>query len=156
MPSGDIVITDQLIALAGDDREILGVLAHELGHLQKRHALRQLMQSAMLAIAANVFLGDMGDVTGSAAALLNLRYSRDFEREADAYAISMMRYNHVDLPPGEYIGGGWTRRGPRVVRRSVGYFTTHPITAERIKRSSGWRLGRRRAYTQSRALRNFS
>ncbi|HSD38105.1 MAG TPA: M48 family metallopeptidase [Rhodocyclaceae bacterium] len=134
LPSGDIVMTDQLVALASDDREILGVLAHELGHLQKRHVVRQLMQSAMLAIVANVFLGDMGDITGSAAALLNLRYSRDFEREADDYAVSMMRNNHVDPERLAVILRKLDPEGAKGGEEGSRYFGTHPVTSERIKR----------------------
>jgi Zn-dependent protease with chaperone function len=141
MPSGDIVITDQLVALASDDKEILGVLAHELGHLQKRHALRQLMQSAMLAIVANVFLGDMGDMTGSAAALLNLRYSRDFEREADDYAASMMRQNHADPKRLATMLQRLDPEGAKGSAEESSYFATHPITAERIKRLQERALG---------------
>ncbi|MEC5384271.1 M48 family metallopeptidase [Uliginosibacterium sp. H3] len=141
MPSGDIVITDQLVALAKDDKEILGVLAHELGHLQKRHAIRQLMQSAMLAVAANVFLGDMGDVTGSAAALMNLRYSRDFEREADDYAIRMMRLNHTDPNRLAAMLERLDPEGAKAGADESSYFATHPITAERIKRLQERALG---------------
>ena len=34
LPSGTIVVTDGLVTLAEDDREILGVLAHEAGHVR--------------------------------------------------------------------------------------------------------------------------
>jgi Zn-dependent protease with chaperone function len=134
LPSGDIVMTDQLVALASDDREILGVLAHELGHLQKRHILRQLMQGAMLAIAANVILGDMGDMTGSVAALLNLRYSRDFEREADDYAAGMMCNNHVDPARLAVMLRRLDPEGAQGEKEESSYFGTHPVTSERIKR----------------------
>src|SRR5258706_60274 len=40
LPSGIIVLTDELVKLADDDRQILAVLAHELGRIRQRHALR--------------------------------------------------------------------------------------------------------------------
>lgn len=135
LPSGDIVITDQLIEKADRDQQILGVLAHELGHLKRHHGLRQTLQSAMVALAANVLLGDGGDVTGASAALLNLRYSRDFEREADAYALDMMRANHVDplalAEMLEKIDPHGTKDGEE--SKAAGYLSTHPLTAERIR-----------------------
>ena len=43
LPSGQIVLTDELVRLMGDDDEaLMGVLAHELGHLQRRHLMRRL------------------------------------------------------------------------------------------------------------------
>ena len=42
LPGGTVFVTDQLIALAQSDREILGVLAHETGHVEHRHAMRQI------------------------------------------------------------------------------------------------------------------
>ena len=41
LPSGDIVLTDEMVALMPDDEAIMGVLAHELGHLQQRHLTRR-------------------------------------------------------------------------------------------------------------------
>ena len=46
LPSGIIVVTDELVTLAHDDREILAVLGHELGHVAHRHVMRQLLQSS--------------------------------------------------------------------------------------------------------------
>ncbi len=141
MPSGDIVVTDQLVALARDDREVLGVLAHEIGHVQRRHALRQLMQGATLVIAINILLGDMGDMSGNMAALMNLTYSRDFEREADEYAAALMRANHVDP---RRLADLLQRLDPAGAKESsglIGYFQSHPVTAERVQRLRALALG---------------
>jgi Zn-dependent protease with chaperone function len=63
LPDGTIVMTDQLVALAEDDRELLAVLAHELGHVQERHALQKVLASS--GVAALVFMLT-GDVSGLA------------------------------------------------------------------------------------------
>jgi Zn-dependent protease with chaperone function len=100
LPNGVIVITDELIEAAGSDEAILGVLSHELGHVQRRHALRHLVQSAGIGIALNLWVGDVSAALAAAPAiLLSQKNSRDFEREADRYAIDMMLANALPLEP---------------------------------------------------------
>ena len=78
---------DQLVELASNDNEVAGVIAHELGHVAYRHGLRQLIQSSVVSFVVGVYFGDVSSMAASFGALaLESRYSREFEREADAYA----------------------------------------------------------------------
>lgn len=95
LPGGVVVITDELIqAMPGDD-EVAAVLAHELGHVQHRHSLRHLLQSSITALGAMAVFGDVTAITGLAATaptvLVETGYSRDFERESDAFAFALLR-----------------------------------------------------------------
>ncbi len=45
LPSGIVVFTDALVDLAADDRELVAVMAHEVGHVVQRHSLRHLLQN---------------------------------------------------------------------------------------------------------------
>ena len=138
LPSGDIVVTDELVALAKDDREILGVLAHELGHLEKRHSLRQLLQSTIVGLVISWYVGDISSILASApAAVLEARYSRDFEREADAYGAALLKHNNVS--PG-YLANMLERlekthgaESAATADEGNDYFSTHPGTQERIR-----------------------
>jgi Zn-dependent protease with chaperone function len=133
LPSGDIVLTDELVALSEHDDEILGVLAHELGHLEGRHALRSMLQASVAAVAIAVYLGDLSTLgAGVSGFLINARYSRDFEREADAWAAVLLRRHDVDpahlgaiLARMEAQAGGGAALG--------GYLSTHPVTEERVR-----------------------
>ena len=131
-------MTDELVALAKDDKEIYGVLSHELGHLEKRHSLRQLLQSTVVGLVVSWYIGDVSSLLASApAAILEARYSRDFEREADSFGAAMMRAN--GLSPG-YLANMLERleqahRGDEKTTKneSNDYFSTHPGTQERIR-----------------------
>lgn len=87
LPAGTIVITDELVTLAHSDREIYGVLAHELSHVTHRDALTQMYQALGLTLLAGAVTGDLVGPSTTAAAipsfLLQSRYSRQMEAVAD-------------------------------------------------------------------------
>lgn len=87
LPGGTVFITDQLVRLSRSDRELLGVLAHETGHVEHRHATRQIYQSLGLTLAFSVVVGDVTSAASVAAAvpalLLSSGYSRQAETQAD-------------------------------------------------------------------------
>jgi Zn-dependent protease with chaperone function len=139
LPNGVIVMTDQLVALAGNDQAMMGVLGHELGHLHRRHSLRSLMQALGVGVVVNLFIGDVSTVLAAAPALLlHQNYSRGFEREADEYAIEMMQANGVPLSPMADLfeqmrnAPAQNRAGPRPEANHSGYFSSHPSDDERI------------------------
>ena len=137
LPSGIVVMTDELVELAKSDEEIVAVLAHEIGHVRGRHALRQLLQAAGISALAVALLGDVSSISGilsAAPALLHAKHSRDFEREADVFAKQWLREHDID--------GDALRRDPvphdrfaRRTRRSgaIDYFSSHPPTDERVR-----------------------
>jgi Zn-dependent protease with chaperone function len=95
LPSGIIVVTDELVKLARNDQQVLAVLAHEIGHVHYRHTMRRLLQSSATALIIAAVTGDIASTTSLAASapalLLQARYSRDYEREADAFAIALLQ-----------------------------------------------------------------
>ncbi len=95
LPGGAVVVTDEMLQLlAGRDDVLLGVLGHELGHVRRRHGMRLLVQATLIGTAASIAWGDFSAVLAAAPALLGQSaYSRDFEREADDDAISLLRAN---------------------------------------------------------------
>ena len=93
LPSGTMVLTDALVELVqGDEAVIVGVLGHELGHVQQRHGLRLLVQDVAIAALVGVVLGDLSTLLASAPVLLGqANYSRGAEREADAHAVAVLK-----------------------------------------------------------------
>ena len=134
LPSGAIFITDDLVGLTTDDRVLIAVIAHEAGHVDRRHGLRQIIQSSVVGVLVTWYIGDISAVGAAApAALLKAKYSRDLEREADAYAARVLRMNgmHASLLADalELIEKSHRQAG-RV--GGVSYLSTHPATAERL------------------------
>ncbi|MGE0231076.1 MAG: M48 family metallopeptidase [Flavobacteriaceae bacterium] len=94
LPGGTVVVTDELVRIARDDDEILGVLAHELAHVEKKHGLRNLYRVLGVGFMIAAIGGDSGqiveEVATQGAALANLSHSRQFEREADMRGAELM------------------------------------------------------------------
>ncbi len=132
LPAGIIVVTDELVALARDDQEIAAVLAHEIGHIRGRHALRMLLQDAGVAALAFALLGDIGSASSLAAAipvvLVQAKHSRDFEREADEFARQWLRSRQL---PEDRLGAMLCRL--EKAGDGVPYLSTHPPLEERAR-----------------------
>jgi Zn-dependent protease with chaperone function len=141
LPGRRIVLTDEMVAFARSDDEILAVLAHEAGHVHHRHAMRLVLQQSGVAVLVTALAGDAVGMTILAvvvpAALLNARYSRAFELEADRYALALLaRHGHsaqsfIDVlrrfAQDERTAGA---RDP--LSR---YLSSHPDLDERIRRA---------------------
>jgi len=134
LPAGIIVVTDPLVKLAKRDEEVLGVLAHELGHVKHRHSMRRIIESSVTALAVAGITGDVSSAASLAAAapalLLQAKYSRGNEREADAFAIEMMRKSKIN--PG-HLAAILARMEANAERRSgmPDFLSSHPATDER-------------------------
>lgn len=151
LPSGTVVFTDQLVRLAKHDEELLAVLAHEIGHVERRHGLRQALQGSALGLVVMAVTGDLSSVSSLVAAipvlLTQLGYSRRFEHEADRFAAGLLAEQGIEArrlaailarleqaarqcrteASCEDEAGGWSR-----------YLSTHPPTEERRRLLEGF------------------
>lgn len=92
LPGGYLVMTDELVKLAKDDNEIIAVLAHELGHVKGRHALRQALQGTISGLIVIAITGDASSIAaGLPALVLNMSYTRGLETDADHYALQSLK-----------------------------------------------------------------
>jgi Zn-dependent protease with chaperone function len=135
LPSGIVVMTDELVELSKSDDELKAVLAHEIGHVRGRHALRHLLQAAGVTAIATALLGDVSSISGilsAAPALLDAKNSRDFETEADNFARQWLKENHVEESSFDAILCRLSKEeGANAGRKDFDFFSTHPATGKR-------------------------
>lgn len=137
LPSGDVVVFDQLVELANSNDEVTGVIAHELGHVAYRHGLRQLIQSSVVSFVVGIYFGDVSSMAASFGALaLESRYSREFEYEADAYAARSMLAAGLGTEPLAAMLESMEKAHAEKRGKSSGgdMLSSHPDTTERIAR----------------------
>lgn len=140
LPGGFVYLNRGLIEQTRNLSELAGVLAHEIAHVEERHSVEQLerVQRANLGGAlASILLG--GAVGGLAQTGINVAgtailasYSRDAEREADRTAVTLLVGAGID-PDGMVTFFkrllDLHERQPTLFEQ---WFSTHPLTEERI------------------------
>ncbi|HZF69733.1 M48 family metallopeptidase [Sulfuricurvum sp.] len=138
LPDGSIVFTDDLIAMAKDDRELLSIFFHELGHVQKRHALQTVLQDTAFYLLLSSITGDVTTASSAFALLPTMlvesSYSRNMELEADDYAYEMMQRYHVEH---KYFATIMTRLMQDTNESNTSvmrYLADHPLAQFRIDR----------------------
>ena len=141
LPNGIVVMTDEMVALARSDDELAAVLAHEAAHVRGRHNMRHLLQNSMTVLVVSAVTGDIASISSLASTvptvLIDAKYSRDFEREADAAVAVYLKDRKI--PPKCYadilgrLQDELDRKLPGEPAPARNYLSTHPPTAERIK-----------------------
>lgn len=136
LPDGTLIITDELVELAGGDTEmIVGVLAHEIGHVEHKHSLRQIYRAAGVAALIMLIAGDVGsgaeDVLVQGSGLLALSYSRSAEAEADRHSVELMM--RAGLDPTSIARFFELLQTKLEDHSETSIFSTHPGTPERHK-----------------------
>lgn len=141
LPSGTIVMTDELVELAEDDREILGVLAHECGHIAERHTLRMVLQNSVIVVAFTLVSGDVSTISAIGGSipvfLLETRFSRLFEAAADDYAVRAMEAGGLEP---HYLATMLERMAVQSIEGEfeyLSYISSHPATKDRIAAITG-------------------
>lgn len=138
LPGGTVVITDAMVHLAQNVDEVLAVLAHEIGHAERHHAMRQLLQGSAVAVVAVALTADAASlsvaVAGLPALLARTKYSRGFETEADEFAFTLLKQH--GLSP-EAFATIMERLNQKYAGKTFGlaFLSTHPVTAERVARA---------------------
>lgn len=92
VPGGGIGVTTELLEAVTSEEGLAFVLAHELGHHQRRHITRRLGRGLLQALVLGVVFGrdDVGVSAQSLAELAESGYSRADEREADDFALRLV------------------------------------------------------------------
>jgi len=151
LPGGIVVIQKGLVEKARSPEELAGVIAHELSHVTQQHSLRQLTQTIGLYLVMQAFLGDVEGLFAvlleNSGYLLTLKFSRDFEAEADEGGFKTLVDAKID-PAGmisffetleklerKKEGDSGTENGDGTDAGGDSYLEmirTHPDTAKRI------------------------
>ena len=137
-PGGHIYFFSGLIDHASSDEEIAAVVAHEIGHVEKRHSMQQLIRTLGLIYVVKIFVGtgfeelDMIEAISELSGLLMIfNYSRAFEREADLFAAELLRERCHSI--GGLIDFLKNYPNESIVSEKMNWLSTHPSNEERIQ-----------------------
>ncbi len=94
LPGGVILVTRELLRTLHSESELVAVLAHELGHIERGHCFDTVRFQLLARKLGSNTLGSFADAT--AQILLHHAYSKTVEAEADAYAYELMVNSRYD------------------------------------------------------------
>lgn len=140
LPGGRIYVFRGLLESSHSPDELIGVLAHEVAHSEKRHGVQQLFRNMGTTFIVSLVVGGMVEgfdmleqaesLTEISTGLLMMRYSRTFEREADVEAAR--RLGRAGLPAAG-LDSLLRRLQPETDRWDslLSFLGTHPLAQER-------------------------
>jgi hypothetical protein len=142
LPGGFFYVNSGLILNADEEAELAGVMAHETAHVCAHHAVREQtrMNYAQLSTIPLIFIGGwtgygIYEAAGLAIPMTFLKFSRDFEAQADYLGVQYMYRAGYD--PQAFISffekvQALEKRKPGLVAKA---FADHPQTPDRILHS---------------------
>ncbi|KAM9995576.1 hypothetical protein ACTFIY_001747 [Dictyostelium cf. discoideum] len=159
LPNGKIFVFSKLFDICESEDELASVISHEIGHAVARHAAEHLSISKLGYMFLTLTRGLVGEtITGNlttmfSANLLNLRYSRIQEIEADAIGLEFMvkaNYNpyaalsvqkklqQYTIKNDSILMGTTSSTSIQSQSMVVDFLSTHPSPEERIHKIEKW------------------
>jgi beta-barrel assembly-enhancing protease len=154
-----VFVTSGAIAAATSEDELAAVLAHEIAHVVRGHALGSIQKGRWAGVAKSALdttvaldaaqLGELTQVFGGAMddiidGVLVKGYSRDTEFEADAVGLAILAHAGYDPQAGVRFLQTLEREQPS---GSGGFSATHPSARDRLAK-----LGPAASKLESRAI----
>ena len=136
VPGGTIIVFQGLLDKTGSAEELAGVLAHEVQHILRRHATQALLQQLSMKVLLAAAVGDAKGLSyglEGARILGMLRYSRQYEDEADSEAIRLLVASGID-PRGLATFFEAVQADRAASLKIPAYLSTHPDMEGRIQR----------------------
>ena len=135
LPGGQVFITDALAKKLKTEGQLAGVLGHEMGHVAARHSAEQLAkqnltQGLVGAVATGSNGGESAQLAAAVASMVNLKYSRGDELEADALGVRFM--SEAGYDPHSMVSVMEVLEAASKGNKSPEFFSTHPNPEHRI------------------------
>jgi predicted Zn-dependent protease len=151
LPAGYLYITRGLLALAGNEAELAGVLAHEIGHVTARHVAerysRTILTQGIVGILGAVTQGSelagLGELAAPVAFSVLQGFSREQEHAADQLGVATMARAGYDpramssflvkLQANDKLQAALSDQPD--TSGQLDLFATHPRTVDRVNRT---------------------
>ena len=130
IPGGHLFVYTGLLNLCTSKDEIAGVLAHEIAHAEKRHSINQLAQQLGFQMILESILGLNSSWLGLGAQLMQLKFSRADELEADQFAYYLLKDKNYNT---DALLTFFNKMNQLNQVHVLEFMSTHPETENRIQ-----------------------
>ena len=140
IPGGNIYVFKGLISFCDSPEQLAAVLAHEMGHVEKRHTVDRLVREFGLSILFSIMTGGdsvlLSDVYQT---LISTGFSRSQEKEADQFALELLE--DANISP-KSIASFFRKlnRENLAYNEKIELIMTHPHNNARIKASLAYEV----------------
>jgi len=145
LPGGFVYLNRALMEFAQNEAEMMGVLAHEVGHVVGRHVANNISREntadSLMTEASRTLFGDdtparlVKEIASPVALLALLKYSRDQESEADMLGFYNMQRAGWN-PQGMVTFFERLDKDPEGLQSIMALGSDHPASADRAARIS--------------------
>ncbi|ALD20949.1 M48 family metalloprotease [Hymenobacter sp. DG25A] len=130
-PGGHIYVYTGLIKFLDNESQLAGVLGHEIAHADRRHTSKSLQQQYGISVLLSLVLGENpNQLAEIAAGLGQLKFSRDYEREADDYSVV---YLNKTIYACDGAAGFFIKAQAEGSASQPEFLSTHPDPGSRIE-----------------------
>lgn len=148
LPGGKLAVNKGLLRYVANEDELAAVISHEIGHVDRSHALEEMKTERFTSSLSNSARGALASQTSGATAIASTAvadalqepmmkmatsgYSRGAEREADAYIFNIFAKSGNDPRKAPDFFRTLTQLAPHDTKGTTSLFSTYPDTMERI------------------------
>lgn len=147
LPGGYIYVSRGLLTLANSEAELAAVIGHEIGHVTGRHAAERMSQGTLAGIGATIVgiasgSSAVAQAAGTGANLYLSSYSRGQEHQSDELGVRYLSRSGYDPSAmSSFLRSldAQSKLDAKLAGRNgtgFNYFSTHPITSDRVREAA--------------------
>lgn len=138
IPGGNIYIFSGLLLESESPEEVAAVLAHEIGHAEKRHVVQKLVKEFSLgALVAILSGGDPSLLMDILRQVIGTSFDRDQESEADDFALELLEKAKIE-PKSLAVFFDRLNEKNLSYDKNLELIMTHPHNDKRLAKSRGY------------------
>jgi beta-barrel assembly-enhancing protease len=134
LPNHIMVVYTGLVYACEQEEELMGVLSHELAHMENKHVMQKLMKEIGLSVLIGLTTpnGNIGGIAEVAKVLSSTAFDRTLEKEADYAAVDYLLNAEIDPEPFANFLYRLSMKEPGFMNQ-LSWLSTHPGSEERAK-----------------------
>ena len=136
VPGGNVLISSGLLAFCDSPEELAAVMAHEMGHVEKRHVISRLIKELGIEILTSGDQFVLGEITGI---LGSNSFDRKQEEEADLFAARLLESASIEPRTLATFFRKLEKESNRDLLEDFEIVSTHPNFKSRIREALNYR-----------------
>jgi predicted Zn-dependent protease len=133
LPDGHLVVYSGLIEASKNEQALLGVLGHEIAHIEKNHVMKKLSKEIGFSVLMSLTTGNNNNkvIREIMQTLSSSAYDRSLEKEADITSVEYMLKAKID--PAPFADFLYEMSFTSGLNDALSWISTHPESEKRAK-----------------------